>query len=302
MDLGEWGASSALAGLPYFNPMMMINLSGSCGATKLIQCRNFGTYENDISRKFMKSPEEAPDLSRDDFLARKQILQQVEEAQSGSPRHTKWVPILYNFEVVRGSAKRQRDWGHLVFIDTTTTRFLLVMIFPNACNCGNFDHHDYASMTEYQANRLLSLAKAVYHQEQHPKWVRATYTTQSEQYRLDPLFISGQGQIPSKIFHVTAEAFTPSLLPGEVDRIDSVLKQGNKGVIPETIRTQVIGDKTSRPSVGPAWTQRNARQCAFCEKIQEKDLKQCSRCRLVNYCNTECQRAAWPTHKKVCKA
>ena len=29
--------------------------------------------------------------------------------------------------------------------------------------------------------------------------------------------------------------------------------------------------------------------------------KQCSRCRLVNYCSTDCQRKDWKAHKKVCK-
>ncbi len=43
--------------------------------------------------------------------------------------------------------------------------------------------------------------------------------------------------------------------------------------------------------------------CNNCKKIpssQEKDLKKCSRCKLVSYCNRECQIADWKSHKKDC--
>ena len=43
--------------------------------------------------------------------------------------------------------------------------------------------------------------------------------------------------------------------------------------------------------------------CANCGKGEESnvDLKACSACQLVKYCNRECQLAHRPQHKKECK-
>jgi len=43
--------------------------------------------------------------------------------------------------------------------------------------------------------------------------------------------------------------------------------------------------------------------CANCAKGEEsnEDLKACSACQLVKYCNRECQLAHRPQHKKECK-
>ena len=40
-------------------------------------------------------------------------------------------------------------------------------------------------------------------------------------------------------------------------------------------------------------------KCSFCGKHSE-DLKKCSRCRLMQYCNRECQKKHWRTHKSAC--
>jgi len=41
--------------------------------------------------------------------------------------------------------------------------------------------------------------------------------------------------------------------------------------------------------------------CGYCGKV-EGSLRRCSRCRNTRFCSTECQRLAWPAHKKVCEA
>jgi TPR repeat protein len=41
-------------------------------------------------------------------------------------------------------------------------------------------------------------------------------------------------------------------------------------------------------------------KCAACGKDGD-DLKACTACKLVKYCNATCQRANWPMHKKECK-
>ncbi|KAJ7748211.1 hypothetical protein DFH07DRAFT_830441 [Mycena maculata] len=41
--------------------------------------------------------------------------------------------------------------------------------------------------------------------------------------------------------------------------------------------------------------------CMECTKpMRKKDLKTCQKCKRVNYCSVQCQRAAWPGHKQTC--
>jgi hypothetical protein len=45
-------------------------------------------------------------------------------------------------------------------------------------------------------------------------------------------------------------------------------------------------------------------QCANCHRMnfgRESERLDCSRCNIASYCNTECQKAHWPEHKKACK-
>uniref|UniRef100_A0A8C2PC89 MYND-type domain-containing protein n=1 Tax=Capra hircus TaxID=9925 RepID=A0A8C2PC89_CAPHI len=46
--------------------------------------------------------------------------------------------------------------------------------------------------------------------------------------------------------------------------------------------------------------------CAYCKALpsglsDSKVLRHCKRCRNVYYCDPECQRSDWPTHRKVCQ-
>lgn len=84
-----------------FSPFMMMNTSGTCATTKLIQCRDFGCYEVDISRKFLGNPDAMQDLSREDFLGRKKVVDQVSKwvKAHGKRGSVEWVPIAYLYEV-----------------------------------------------------------------------------------------------------------------------------------------------------------------------------------------------------------
>ncbi|KAF5323166.1 hypothetical protein D9758_016796 [Tetrapyrgos nigripes] len=254
--------------------------------------------------------------------------------KDGKANH-EWVPILYLYEIVKSSAKRERDWGHLVFTDLTLTRFLIVMIFPAACDCGNYSHHDYGALTRYQADRFMSLLHYLKYEwsesknkpnwsavithtmtmyewsesENKPDWVRATYTTLDQAFKLNPeLFDLAQGKpnLPP-IFHVTADNFIPTLLDSELEKIDNVVAQGmrKKRAEPSTRdRVLIVNPKEGKPNVNSTvWKNKNPRQCSFCEKVsKDKDLQKCSRCKLMFYRGKECQRMAWPSHKFFCKS
>jgi hypothetical protein len=91
-----------------FSPMMMMNKSETSATRRLLQCTSFGCYMNDVSSKFAPPAREAPDLSRDDFVARKNVIDQVHawmDKMQGKPPlangsyNSEWVPIMYLYEV-----------------------------------------------------------------------------------------------------------------------------------------------------------------------------------------------------------
>ncbi len=45
--------------------------------------------------------------------------------------------------------------------------------------------------------------------------------------------------------------------------------------------------------------EKNSNKCAICHKTEH--LKQCSSCKSIYYCGTECQLKDWPSHKPTCK-
>ncbi|KAI0634945.1 hypothetical protein C8Q77DRAFT_1216935 [Trametes polyzona] len=299
--------ASAFSGLPYFSPNMMINRSETCATRKLTQCTDFGVSMNDISSKFQRGPENAPDLTRQEYFARKTVVEQVANCKTAKIYNNEWAPILYKYE---------RDWGHLVFTDMTISRFLLVMTFPDTCNCGNLSHHDYDALTKYQADRFMSLLvylNGEWDWGNKPAWVRATYVTPSTGFKVTSDFLenldahAGDHRKPGQppIFQVTKDKFTPTLLPGELEKIDNTVARGStskrRDPTKPSVREQVLGTKEDRPEVSKAWKQANARQCAYCEVPKEADLHDYGRCKLVYYCGQQCQRMAWPSHKVSCR-
>lgn len=55
--------------------------------------------------------------------------------------------------------------------------------------------------------------------------------------------------------------------------------------------------------IDPSLHYEKPRACGFCEKLETPThkLSRCKRCRLIYYCNTDCQTSAWKTHQAVCK-
>jgi hypothetical protein len=83
----------------------MINRSETCATRRLYQCSFLGVSMNDITQKFYRDPEDAPDLRPEDFMARRAVIKQVEEwcdEMEEKPDliyQNKWTPILYLYEV-----------------------------------------------------------------------------------------------------------------------------------------------------------------------------------------------------------
>ena len=59
--------------------------------------------------------------------------------------------------------------------------------------------------------------------------------------------------------------------------------------IPQPLDSSDASDSKSTP---------DQKKCSFCSKHYE-DLKKYSHCRLTQYCNQECQKKHWGTHKKI---
>ncbi len=85
--------------------LQIINKSDTCATSKLVQCYGMGVYECDISHKFEQSPEQVLDLTRDDFLARKKVVDAVarwcsqHKGTNTIVLRGEWTPILYDWEV-----------------------------------------------------------------------------------------------------------------------------------------------------------------------------------------------------------
>ena len=72
----------------------------------------------------------------------------------------------------------------------------------------------------------------------------------------------------------------------------------------EMIKTTLIQDIMPIPKEFPYWFHYTAaclkeNKCTYCKCIKE-GLKKCSRCHLVQYCDTDCQKKHWKTHKPFC--
>lgn len=72
----------------------------------------------------------------------------------------------------------------------------------------------------------------------------------------------------------------------------------------EMIKTTLIQDMMPIPKDFPYWFHYTAaclkeNKCSYCKCIKE-GLKKCSRCHLVQYCDANCQKKHWKTHKPSC--
>lgn len=85
-----------------FGALSHINISSVCTTTRLLQCRDFGVYQCDISRKFDRNPSDVVDIYKEDFFARKKIVQTVDAWNEKRNEFEQFTPILWSYEVRLG--------------------------------------------------------------------------------------------------------------------------------------------------------------------------------------------------------
>jgi hypothetical protein len=80
---------------------------------------------NDVSRKFQQDPDDVPDLSKDEFLGRKKVMQQVGkwcQDMKGKGGREEWTPILYRYEVRLFVHEFERTQLWLCYLDRKDVR------------------------------------------------------------------------------------------------------------------------------------------------------------------------------------
>ena len=67
--------------------------------TRVVQCRNLGLFQCDISAKFQKDPASVPDICLEEFTDKKRIIEKIDEHNETLSSYKRWTPILYVYEV-----------------------------------------------------------------------------------------------------------------------------------------------------------------------------------------------------------
>ncbi|GAA6029030.1 hypothetical protein JCM8097_001560 [Rhodosporidiobolus ruineniae] len=302
MDSDALAAAFASMGMPGFSPLMSLNLSEPSATKRLLQIPMYGLFSNDIRPKFSKPDHVTTDLHPIMKKTMKETVTEVDKivAQDAELKKRDWTPVLYVYELYRGHAQNETEYGHLVFADNTCSRFLLIRVEGSVkCSNGNCPlDHDYAEICELQAQQFFALAK--YLPIPEPKWVRATFT--SDEHRSvapDFLAVQSDSDLSSRptqglkpgVIHVNSKNFKPCLSDEDLDSIDAFLSSIEKKVPDEAAKKGVLVPKGEKaPSfhakyLPPEVTGVPKRYCAGCRELfAPDDLKRCGTCKAVFYC------------------
>ncbi|GAA5915641.1 hypothetical protein JCM6882_002371 [Rhodosporidiobolus microsporus] len=312
--------SSLFSSLPGYNPLMNTNLSEVSATRRLLQLPMFGIFQGDVRPKFSKPDHATTDISPEDKKLFGNTVKAMDKVFDADPKlkAMNWTPVLYIYELYKGHAKHAWDFGHLVFVDNTVTRYLLVRT-QGSVKCANGHcplDHDYAEITELQAQQFFNLT--TYLPIPEPKWVRATFTTDEHRAVVDDLFDFRKGDtglstrptqgLKPAVIHVTSANMKPMFSQDDLDTIDAFLESCSQKVPGKDVKKKVLvpaGGKAKEfsPTYLPEeFAEEPKRNCGNCgEPRLPKDLSRCGGCKSVFYCDRKCQVEHWKYHKAACK-
>ncbi|KAF8060807.1 hypothetical protein FPV67DRAFT_307723 [Lyophyllum atratum] len=303
-------------------PLFKMEYDQTCAATTMFQTRRTRVKCKTIvstREGFLKRPGV---LGIEAWLPRRKVVEfmdpntyAIAQGQGGGP----WFYTMPVYEVVKASSKRERDWGHLVFTDVLVKRVLLVMVLPSPSGQPGFTLEDYAALTKWHAHRFMAMAMCIFHDDTPVEWVRATYVKEDEafhpEFGFDQAFLHSAEKPPypitddhPPIFTVTPQSVEPCLLASDIKKIDSIRAQDPESpnvAVPESVRNRVLGDRDTRLGFeGSWWQEKHYRMCSYgpCSTSKDRGLHLCSRCKIQYYCGAQCQKLAWPDHKRWCRA
>ncbi|GAA5961138.1 hypothetical protein JCM3765_001240 [Sporobolomyces pararoseus] len=297
------------------------NLSETIGIKRMLQIPLLGTLNNDVSSKLYKPDSNTRDLHPEDKAERRRVYELFMKHCEGDPalKSMNWTLVLFKYEISHGSGRFVLDWGQMVFVDNTATRWILVNCYGDRkCNCCNNPlENDYEEIMRTQSLRFLN---ALSYLPSLPKvqWVRSTFTTKHYP-QLHPLIfdfskttsISVLNGVPP-LLHFTPSALEPGFTETDLLRIDSFLKAFGFQPPNDTIKQKVLvperlahlphpGKPVAPRTLSPVMNQPVKRECQGCGRPFGFDaLKYCTGCYGVLFCSSECQKRNWKVHKLVC--
>ncbi|GAA5982853.1 hypothetical protein JCM5350_003009 [Sporobolomyces pararoseus] len=297
------------------------NLSETIGIKRILQIPLLGIVQNDVSSKLYKPDWNTVDLHPDDKAQRRIVYELLKKHCEADPvlKSMDWTPVLFKYEIYHGSARFALDWGQMVFVDNTATRWILVNCYGDReCTCCNAPHDkDYEEVLRAQTLRFLN---ALSYLPSLPKvqWVRSTFTT-NQHPQLHPLLfdfskttsISVSNGVPP-LLHFTPSTLEPAFTAVDLLRIDCFLKAFNRQPPDELVKQKVLvpdrlahlphpGKSVTLRYLNPEINHPVKRECQGCgHRFGFDTLKYCTGCYGVLFCSAECQKRNWKIHKLVC--
>lgn len=104
-------------------------------------------------------------------------------------------------------------------------------------------------------------------------------------------------------FEVVGATRNPITCAPDLRQNDILLKYARKALemgVDPLVALQVVQDLEYDAMLAEFNGIHGHRYCFKCRAKPERPLSQCSRCRMVLYCSTECQRSDWAAHKPTC--
>ncbi|CAL8471219.1 g10761 [Coccomyxa elongata] len=186
--LVENGMAKAISRLPHFDPFMLVNLSGTCACSRLLQIRYQGLLSVNLEQKLTKEARQpGPDFPEPFQCTRagdfRLMLKLVQSMKKLTGDDEEWIPILYEWQLVESIGRKTSDYGQLVFCDTAAKRFVIVEM----CFCPCIHLKERALN---RAHLLFCLARYIGFD---PTWVRFTIATKDDKKPTLPAEIFAEG-------------------------------------------------------------------------------------------------------------